>query len=68
MEIVMEDKSCYRFRKSVSHLPGSFTSFWQAYLKMKPGLKCCFPLSFFIYVSALAVMRNVSKAVGYGIQ
>lgn len=48
MEIVLEDKSCYCFRKSVSHLPDSFTSFWQAYLKMKTGLKCCFPLSFFI--------------------
>lgn len=48
MEIVTEDKSYYCFRKSVSHLPGSFTSFWQAYLKMKTGLKCCFPLSFFI--------------------
>lgn len=47
MEIVTEDKYCCCFRKSVSHLPGSFTSFWQAYLKMKMGLKCCFPLSFF---------------------
>lgn len=48
MEIVTEDKSCYCFRKSVPHLPGSFTSFWQAYLEMKTGLKCYFPLSFSI--------------------
>lgn len=48
MEIVTEDRSCYCFRKSVSNLPHSFTSFWQAYLKMKTGLKCCFPLSFSI--------------------
>lgn len=48
MEVVTEDKSYYYFRKSVSHLPGSFTSFWQAYLKMQTGLKCCFPLSCFI--------------------
>lgn len=48
MEIVLEDKSCYCFRKSASHLPGSFTSFWRAYLKMKTGLKYCFLLSFFI--------------------
>lgn len=31
MEIVTEDESCYCFRKSVSHLSGSFSSFWQAH-------------------------------------
>lgn len=44
MEIVVEDESCYCFRKSVSHLSGSFTLFWQAYLKMKTGFKCVFSL------------------------
>lgn len=48
MEIVTEDRSCYCFRKSVPHLPGSITSFWQAYPEMKTELKCYFPLSFFI--------------------
>lgn len=39
MEIVMEDENCYCFRKSISHLSGSFTSFWQAYLNTKTGFK-----------------------------
>lgn len=37
VEIVMEDENCYCYRKSVSHLSGSFTSFWQTCHNMKTG-------------------------------
>lgn len=47
MEIVTDESYC--FRKPVSHLSGSFASFWQAYLKMKTGFKCFFPHNRFFF-------------------
>lgn len=47
MEIVIDES--YFFRKSVSRLSGSFASFWQAYLKMKTGLKFFFFLLIFFF-------------------
>lgn len=50
MEIVIDES--YFFRKSVSRLSGSFASFWQAYLKMKTGLKFFFFLLFFFILES----------------
>lgn len=69
MEIVTEDESCYCFRKSVSHLSGIFTSFWQAYLKMKTGFQWVFsPLTNFFFILDSEEECFLSFGVWYSVQ
>lgn len=68
MEIVTDESYC--FRKPVSHLSGSFASFWQAYLKMKTGFKCFFPHNRFFFLIILESQEEcfLTFAVWYSVQ
>lgn len=69
METVIDESYC--FRKPVSHLSGSFASFWQAYLKIKTGFKWFFPHNrFFFFLIILESQEEcfLTFAVWYSVQ